>query len=68
MIISLSDSPTYSPTRKPTMGYTPVAVQVTQKIDGLDYNDFNTNEKVILLTISIRSSLIQYYHIDYNKR
>jgi len=50
------------------MGYTPVAVQVTQKIDGLDYNDFNTNEKVILLTISIRSSLIQYYHIDYNKR
>ena len=55
MIISLSDSPTYSPTIKPTMGYTPVTVRVTQKIDGLNYNDFNTTEKVILLTISIRS-------------
>jgi len=61
MIISLSGSPTYAPTMKPTMGYTSVAVQVTQKINGLNYNDFNTTEKVILLTISIKAMLILHY-------
>ena len=53
-------APTYKPTQKPkapTASYTPVSIQITQQVDGLDYSDLdsddeiNSNGRVIIIAV-----------------
>jgi len=66
-------NPTYAPTSKPTFRPTPstmVTVEVSQKIDGLDASDFDSDEKLAangrIIVLAIVDTINSDLNIDWN--